>query len=90
MTSLICGAGSEISCYRTYQPEHAVNFMMHLLTHDVEAWWQHVEASKFAQKYGVLVEPIDNRPWGMRDFAIADPTGVLWRIGQNAAAVDLG
>ena len=27
--------------------------------------------------------PPDERPWGMRDFTIADPTGVLWRIAQN-------
>ena len=24
-----------------YHPEHAGNFMMHLLVADVEAWWQH-------------------------------------------------
>jgi hypothetical protein len=23
------------------------------------------------------------RPWKMRDFCLSDPTGVLWRIGQN-------
>jgi len=22
-------------------------------------------------------------PWRMRDFCLTDPTGVLWRIGQN-------
>jgi len=22
-------------------------------------------------------------PWRMRDFCLIDPTGVLWRIGQN-------
>ena len=26
-----------------YNPEHAGNFMMHLLVADVEAWWHHVE-----------------------------------------------
>ena len=57
--------------------------MMHLLTSDVGAWWQHVNASRLAERYGVLVETLADRPWGLRDFAIADPTGVLWRIGQN-------
>jgi uncharacterized glyoxalase superfamily protein PhnB len=66
-----------------YSPEHAGNFMMHLLVNDVEAWWQHVENSQLVAKYGVRAEPPGDRPWGMRDFTIADPTGVLWRIAQN-------
>jgi hypothetical protein len=24
-----------------------------------------------------------DKPWGLRDFAISDPGGVLLRIGQN-------
>jgi uncharacterized glyoxalase superfamily protein PhnB len=55
--------------------------MMHLLVEDVETWWRHVE--KLASTYGVRAEPPADRPWGMRDFTIADPTGVLWRIAQN-------
>jgi hypothetical protein len=23
------------------------------------------------------------QPWRMRDFVLYDPSGVLWRIGQN-------
>jgi catechol 2,3-dioxygenase-like lactoylglutathione lyase family enzyme len=66
-----------------YHPEHAGNFMMHLLVTDVEAWWRHVKSSQLAAKYDVRAEPPADRPWGMRDFTIADPTGVLWRIAQN-------
>jgi uncharacterized glyoxalase superfamily protein PhnB len=66
-----------------YHPEHAGNFMMHLLVPDVEAWWRHVEKAQLASKYAVRAEPPADRPWGMRDFTIADPTGVLWRIAQN-------
>jgi uncharacterized glyoxalase superfamily protein PhnB len=57
--------------------------MMHLLVTDVEAWCGHVETTQLATKYGVGTEPPADRPWGMRDFPIADPTGVLWRIAQN-------
>jgi catechol 2,3-dioxygenase-like lactoylglutathione lyase family enzyme len=70
---------------RFYMKDHADNFMMHLLVEDVEAWWQHVEAKQLAQQYGVRVAPPEDRPWGIRDFVINDPTGVLWRIGQNMA-----
>ena len=68
-----------------YNEEHAGNFMMHLLVTDVEAWWQQVEARKIASKYGTKTEPPEDRPWGLRDFVLVDPTGVLWRIGQNIA-----
>jgi uncharacterized glyoxalase superfamily protein PhnB len=68
---------------RFYRKEHADNFMMHLLVEDVEAWWQHVEAKQLARQYGVRVGEPEDRPWGIRDFTIDDPTGVLWRIGQN-------
>jgi catechol 2,3-dioxygenase-like lactoylglutathione lyase family enzyme len=67
-----------------YNSEHAGNFMMHLLVADVDAWWRHVKESQLAAKYDVRAEPPDERPWGMRDFTIVDPRGVLWRIAQNA------
>jgi catechol 2,3-dioxygenase-like lactoylglutathione lyase family enzyme len=69
-----------------YNKEHAGNFMMHLLVEDVAAWWSHVDAMGLAAKYGVLVEPPADRPWGLRDFVVVDPTGVLWRIGQNISS----
>ena len=74
---------SNILLQNFYKKEHADNFMMHLLVKDVEAWWQHVEAQGLAKKYGVFVEPPADRSWGIRDFVVVDPTGVLWRIGQN-------
>ena len=68
---------------RFYVKEHASNFMMHMLVEDVEAWWRHVESQQLAKKYAVRVNPPEDRSWGIRDFTIDDPTGVLWRIGQN-------
>jgi catechol 2,3-dioxygenase-like lactoylglutathione lyase family enzyme len=67
-----------------YNKEHADNFMMHLLVEDVQAWWSHVEAQGLVARYGVRAEPPDDRPWGIRDFVIIDPAGVLWRIGQTS------
>jgi len=59
------------------------NFMMHLLVEDVDAWWERVQAQGLPAKYGVRAEPPADRPWGMRDFVLVDPTSVLWRIAQN-------
>ena len=66
-----------------YNKEHADHFMMHLLVEDADAWWHHVEEHGLRAKYGVEAEPPADRSWGLRDFEIIDPTGVLWRIGHN-------
>lgn len=79
---LRCGPASFL-LQKFYVCEHAENFMMHLLVEDVEAWWAHVQTSGLAAKYGVRAMPPADRPWRIRDFVITDPTGVLWRIGQN-------
>lgn len=68
---------------RFYQQEHAANFMMHLLVADVQAWWKQVVDQQLAGRYGVKAQAPEDRPWGVRDFVLVDPTGVLWRIGQN-------
>lgn len=61
----------------------AENFMMHILVEDVDAWWLHITSADVAKKYGARVGKVESQPWGMRDFCITDPSGVLWRIGQN-------
>ncbi|MDQ8021473.1 MAG: VOC family protein [Moraxellaceae bacterium] len=66
-----------------YVAEHADNFMMHLLVENVDDWHARIVASGVAEKYGVRLDPPEDRPWGMRDFPFCDPTGVLWRIGQD-------
>jgi hypothetical protein len=65
--------GSSFLLQNFYNKEHADNFMMHLL----------VEAQGLISRYGVRAEAPADKPWGIRDFVIVDPTGVLWRIGQN-------
>jgi catechol 2,3-dioxygenase-like lactoylglutathione lyase family enzyme len=66
-----------------YVQQHADNFMMHMLVQDVEAWWAHVEKQELASRYNVRAMRPEDRPWGIRDFTLDDPSGVLWRIGQN-------
>lgn len=61
----------------------AENFMMHILVEDVNSWWERVHESGVLEKYGVKVTALENQPWRMRDFCLYDPSGVLWRIGQN-------
>src|SRR5438094_892761 len=35
--------------------------------------------------FGISVEKPSDKPWGMRDFPLIDPSGVLWRIGERLA-----
>jgi len=77
-----CGASSFL-LQEFYRKEHADNFMMHMLVEDVEAWWTHVSAAGLEKTYGIKLEPPADRAWGIRDFIVVDPTGVLWRIGQT-------
>jgi catechol 2,3-dioxygenase-like lactoylglutathione lyase family enzyme len=66
-----------------YVEAHAGNFMMHMLVEDLDAWWRQVEDRRLQSKYGIMLEPPADRSWGLRDFVITDPTGVLWRIAQS-------
>ncbi len=66
-----------------YVKELAENLMMHVLVEDVKAWHQHITRSGVAEKYCVTVSEITQQPWGMLDFIVDDPSGVVWRFGQN-------
>lgn len=65
-----------------YNPEHANNFVMHMLVANADDWYRNVVASGVIEKFSVRTSPPDDRPWGIRDFTLIDPTGVLWRIGH--------
>lgn len=68
---------------RFYVKEHAENFMMHMLVENVNDWYRHVVDTGVKARFDVRVDPPEDRPWGIRDFPLVDPAGVLWRIGQN-------
>ncbi|MCG2592750.1 VOC family protein [Ramlibacter sp. XY19] len=82
-----CGASSFL-LQDFYVREHADNFQMHLLVRDVEAW--HAQARPVAERFGVRVGEPQDQPWGMRDFVLFDPSGVLWRIAQNLPVPPVG
>jgi len=66
-----------------YVKTYADNFMMHLLVADADAWHRQITEADIAEKYGSRVSEVLLQPWQMRDFTFDDPSGVLWRIGQN-------
>ncbi|QRR36301.1 VOC family protein [Hydrogenophaga sp. YM1] len=66
-----------------YEQAFAENLMLHLLVKDVDAWRQRLAERGVAERYGVRIGAVEEQPWGMREFVLFDPCGVLWRIGQS-------
>lgn len=65
------------------EPAFARQFQMHLLVADVNDWHAHVVSADIVRRFGVSVGTPEDRSWGMRDFVLFDPGGVMWRIAQN-------
>jgi hypothetical protein len=64
-------------------PGFAGNYQMHMLVENADDWHAHVVSSGVARRYDVRVGTPEDQPWAMRDFALFDPSGVLWRIAHN-------
>ena len=71
-----------------YEPAHCHNYMMHLLVEDVKSWYQHVQNSNVIAEFEVTVTEVLEQPWGMLEFCISDPSGVLWRVAENITLRD--
>lgn len=66
-----------------YQVKHAENTMMHLLVEDAQSWLEHVKDSGVEEDFNCKVTELIEQPWGMLEFCLIDPSGVLWRIAEN-------
>ncbi|EGU42795.1 hypothetical protein VISP3789_18295 [Vibrio splendidus ATCC 33789] len=71
-----------------YEPAHCHNYMMHLLVEDVKSWYQHVKNSNVMAEFEVTGTEVVEQPWGMLEFCITDPSGVLWRVAENITPRD--
>ncbi|MFZ6680998.1 VOC family protein [Undibacterium sp. Tian12W] len=71
-----------------YVADHTNNFMMHILVDDVGIWHQFIVSSGIVEKYKVRLTPVVEQAYGMRDFTLTDPSGVLWFIGQEIDTTD--
>ena len=49
---------------------------------DVEKIYRECSSSQLPRKGIPRMETLENKPWGLREFAIIDPDGNLLRIGQ--------
>ena len=74
-------AGTSFLLQDFYEPAHASNFMISLVTESLDDW--HAMAQPVAERFGTRIESPALRPWGLRDFVLFDPTGVLWRVVEK-------
>jgi uncharacterized glyoxalase superfamily protein PhnB len=51
----------------------------YLITRDADAWHARMAAA------GLPVTGIEDRPWGMREFVLTDPSGNRVRIGRGVS-----
>ncbi|MAX82309.1 MAG: glyoxalase [Crocinitomicaceae bacterium] len=66
-----------------YNKELASNMVLHLLVDDAHLWWKKWKNNKIDTTYNVLLSEPENQPWGMCDFTLHDPSGILWRISHS-------
>jgi 2-C-methyl-D-erythritol 4-phosphate cytidylyltransferase len=78
-------AGTAFLLQDFYEPAHAGNFVISLVTESLDDW--HAIAQLVAARFGTRIDPPELRPWGLRDFVLFDPTGVLWRIVEKKTEI---
>lgn len=66
--------------------EYTENFMMHMLVENADDWHKELNERDIAKRFKVAIGLPEDRPWGIRDFTLIDPSGVLWRIGHEIPA----
>lgn len=70
------------------QPAFIANFQMHLLVENVDDWHAQLLGSGVIERFAVNMGALEDQPWGMREFILFDPSGVLWRVAQNTPRRD--
>jgi uncharacterized glyoxalase superfamily protein PhnB len=69
------------------QPEES-SAMCYIRVADVDRVQRDFTAADLPRTGIPRQDPLEDKPWGMREFAIVDPDGNLLRIGQALAGPD--
>ena len=73
-----------------YVKEWADNFMIHLMVEDLAAWHEHLQQADLKRYAGVSWGSPEDKPWGLREFHLIDPSGVCWHFAQKPSANGTG
>ena len=88
--AIYLAGGASFILQNFWQQQLAENFMMQLVTDDLDAWWAHIEALDLPGRFGVRPPAAPAvQPWGLRVAYVFDPAGVLWHFTDRpAGAID--
>jgi uncharacterized glyoxalase superfamily protein PhnB len=56
------------------------NLMIQVPVADLDALWQHVQASGVVEQFAVRATAPELKSWGNREVHLQDPAGVLWQF----------
>ncbi|MDM1532933.1 VOC family protein [Myroides marinus] len=79
---LACGT-QKFFLQNFYNQDASENMMFHLQVENADDWYTHIVNLDLQTKYSIRLTDVEDREWGMRDFVLIDPSGVLWRIAHN-------
>jgi catechol 2,3-dioxygenase-like lactoylglutathione lyase family enzyme len=68
--------------HEALRPEESA-FSCYLRVQDVDSLYKALSAANLPRIGIPRIEPLENKPWGMREFAVIDEDGTLIRIGQE-------
>lgn len=69
-----------------YIQQWADNFVMHMSVSDLGLWWKHIVSLDLPSRYGVKSPSSpQSEDWGVV-LNVIDPSGVLWRIAEEASS----
>ena len=61
----------------------------YLRVEDIDSVYQDFAVARLPQQGIPRMDPLEDKPWGMREFAVVDPDGNLLRIGQATSGTPL-
>lgn len=67
--------------HESLRPEES-SFSCYFRVQDVETIYAAFSGAALPRKGIPRMEPLENKPWGMKEFAIIDEDGTLIRVGQ--------
>lgn len=70
----------ELQFWQCHDPHVAQNTSCYMRCEDVEPWYQ------VCNDLGLAISDLEDKPWGMREFALWDLSGNLLRFGQPSCS----
>jgi catechol 2,3-dioxygenase-like lactoylglutathione lyase family enzyme len=68
--------------HETLRPEESA-FSCYLRVQDVQAMYDALSVANLPRNGIPRIEVLENKPWGMKEFAVIDEDGTLIRVGQK-------